>query len=93
MHIVDEEISDILSGHAGRILVVTLKLMAIAVIFCFGLYICSGWIPAIQATTLPVVVRKASAAVRHAGVTVAAATRHAWVESTMEPPAQDPSRP
>lgn len=93
MYPYDEEISDILSSHGERILTATLKLMAIAAIFCFGVYICSGWIPAIQATTLPLVVRKASVAARQAGVSVAAACRDAWVETTTEPPAQDPSRP
>jgi hypothetical protein len=92
MHIIDEEITDILSAHGQRILAATVKVMAIAATFCFGVYLCSGWIPAIQATTLPSVVGKAAVAARQAGVSVAAATRDAWMETTTQLPAQDPSR-
>lgn len=92
MYRYDEEIDDILSAHAWRILTATLQLMGIAAIFCVGWYVCSGWIPAIQATMMPVVVRQAAAAARQAGVSVAAATRDAWVETTTESPAHDPSR-
>jgi hypothetical protein len=60
MHIIDEEISDILSAHGERILAATLKVMAIAATLCLGVYLCSGWIPAIQASTLPLVVGKAA---------------------------------
>jgi hypothetical protein len=92
MHIIDEEITDILSAHGARILAATLKVMAIAATFCVGVYLCSGWIPAIQATTLPLVVRKAAVAARQAGVSVAAATRDTWMETTTQLPARDPSR-
>jgi hypothetical protein len=92
MRIIDEEISDILSAHGERIFVATLKVMAIATTFCVGVYLCSGWIPAIQATTLPLVVRKAAVAARQAGVSVAAATRDTWMETTTQLPARDPSR-
>jgi hypothetical protein len=92
MHIIDEEISDILTAHGERILAATLKVMAIAATFCLGVYLCSGWIPAIQASTLPMVVGKAAVAARQAGVSVAAATRDAWMDTTTQLPAQDPSR-
>jgi len=93
MHIIDEEISDILSGHGERILAATLKVMAIAATFCLGVYLCSGWIPAIQASTLPSVVVQAAVVARQAGVSVAAVTRDAWMETTTQLPAQTPSRP
>ena len=92
MDIIDEEIRDVLSAYGERILVATLKVMAIAATFCCGVYLCSDWIPSIQQTTLPSVVRKAAVAARQAGVSAAAATRDAWMETTTQLPAQDPPR-
>jgi len=94
MNLYDEEITDILTEHGVRML----KGIAIAFIVCVGLSLCvcwipAIWIPAIQATTIPSVVRGATAAARQAGVSVAAATRDAWVETTTELTAQDASRP
>ena len=89
---IDEEISDILTAHGERILTATLKVTAIAVTFCLGVYLCSGWISAIQASTLPLVAGKATVVARQAGVSVVAATRDAWMETTTQLPAQDPSR-
>ncbi len=93
MYQYDEEVSDILAAHGMRILTATLKVMTIVAIFCVGLRICSGWIPASQSTTIPLVVRNATAAAREAGVAVAVATRDVWVEATPAPPALDASRP
>ena len=93
MYLYDEEISDILSAHGVRMLTATLKVIAIAAILCVGLSIGRGWISGVQVTEIPLVVRKATAAAHQAGVTVAAATRDAWLETITEPPAQDPSRP
>ena len=92
MHIIDEEVSDILSAHGLRILAATLKVMAFAAMLCLGVYLCSGWIPAIQSSSLPSIVGKTASEARQAGVSVASATRDAWMEITTHLPAQDPSR-
>ena len=93
MYLYDEEISDILSAHGVRMLTATLKVIAIAATLCVGLSICRGWISGVQVTKIPRVVRDATVAARQATATLAAATRDAWVETTTELPAQNPSRP
>jgi len=93
MYLYDEEISDILSAYGVRMLRATLKTIAIAAVLCIGLTICRGWISSIPVTKLSLIARDATAAARQATATLAAATRDAWLETTTELHAQDPSRP
>lgn len=87
--IYDEEINDILAGHAVRILKAMLRPVAIGAVLCVALYMWSGWIPAIRAMKIPPAVLKAATAVRQAGVAVASAAEDGWVEANKEPQAQD----
>jgi uncharacterized membrane protein YdbT with pleckstrin-like domain len=87
--IYDEEITDILTGHAVRMLKGMLSVVVIGAIFCVALYTWSGWIPAIRAMKIPPAVLRAATAVRQAGVAVASAAEDGWVEANKEPHAQD----
>ena len=85
----DEEISDILVDHGVRLLKATVTFMAVGTIFCIACYACSGLIPTIRMTAIPLVVRKATEAVGQASVSLATAAQDSWVEANKEPQAPD----